>query len=238
MARSRINRKHAENAGLVGWWRSVPGLVGGLKLWDLAGQYHGTLAGRGFSAPSSPCEPVAYPGGVGALLFDGSTTQVNLPSAAYMGSSPYVLACWANPTVTTDVRELIGFGVPLAYSIQLRSNGSNWEFYQRTTTDVGAIAGGVVADAWTRVAALWDGSAIHLGIDGRIVASTACAAIHPPSIGSIGYDAADTGANFDGYIADASLHVLNPIALANPGGYVALDYYRSLRGHPGALTQS
>jgi hypothetical protein len=71
-----INRSHPLARGLAAFWYGIPGRAGGSKLYDLAGQYHGTLTGDARWQGNS-------------LAFDGNDDYVNFGDVLNPGLSDF-----------------------------------------------------------------------------------------------------------------------------------------------------
>jgi hypothetical protein len=67
-----VNRKHPLAKDLIAWWLCVPGLIGGIKFYDLVNSNHATLinmgrVNNGWVKPNRP-------GGMGCLEFEGGSS--------------------------------------------------------------------------------------------------------------------------------------------------------------------
>lgn len=81
-----INPDCPLNAGIVGWWMGAPGLFGGTRMWDLTNRNHGTLTNMN---PVTAWQTSQYGP---ALVFDGSTSVITLPTAAELLSNQFTVA--------------------------------------------------------------------------------------------------------------------------------------------------
>jgi hypothetical protein len=82
---------------LIGAWRVVPGLSGGVMLYDLMGQVHGTLTGM-TTAVTTGWNGTARPGGDGELRFNNTAATVALGAPASLNLTGVMsLFVWAKP---------------------------------------------------------------------------------------------------------------------------------------------
>ena len=85
--------------GEEGRWKVLPGLTGGLKLYDLYGRYHATLNGTG-GTTTSGLSYTDRKGGTGQLSLDGTNDYADTSSvpAGNYTSSDFSVLFWIKPT--------------------------------------------------------------------------------------------------------------------------------------------
>jgi hypothetical protein len=88
------NLQHPLLAGLLNWWRAVPGRTGGDRFFDLVGGFHGTLVNYGATLGWSPAE---RPGGAAQLNFNGSNTYVTVGAGSdfQFANTTFTVMGWA-----------------------------------------------------------------------------------------------------------------------------------------------
>src|SRR5262245_45607740 len=104
-----LNRAYPLLRSVKTWWRGVPGLAFGDKLYDLlpGSLNHGVLTGMGFSTTSG-WSPATHPGGYAQVNFNGTSDYVETTQAAgFTQSTPFTICLWARATATQTRMNLI-----------------------------------------------------------------------------------------------------------------------------------
>lgn len=186
------NMNHYLMRGIQHWWRAVPGLTGGDKLYDLVPGTldHGVLTSMGFSTTSG-WSGTARPGGYAQLNFDGTNDYVQTPTPADLAYNlPFTICLWVYPTAAASggiPRALLRHSTVNTFSGVVLHWGDNntGAQVQRPTLGIfsNGITGGqirVTADrplnTWEWLCATYDGSQTVAGMglwaNGEALATT------------------------------------------------------------------
>lgn len=253
--RSLLNRKHPLNRGLVSEWVVLPGLVGGNKWFDIAGQNHGILT----SGPT--WQSKTRSGGFGSLSFAGANDLVSINNADLLNPpSEISISLWFKLVSKTGYRHFVvkqannTWANPYA-TYALRINASN---QLEAWVNDGGLGGNyatssttITDDNWHFAAMTYTQSlSLVIFLDGRMLTSKTISnplnsSIYPLLLGSQtgGADA------FDGYLDNICLYnrYLTPeeilrlyieTKLGNPNRYNYLPYHIFGGGVPPLITRN
>jgi hypothetical protein len=117
-AQASYDRTVPTARGLAAWWRVMPGVSGGARLYDLVGQAHCTLT----NGPS--WSTTTRPGGLGEIRLDGTDDYLSCLPPALSGGE-YTWMTWAK--VSTFSRSwLLNSTYPSGHKLQINLDGGNW----------------------------------------------------------------------------------------------------------------
>jgi Concanavalin A-like lectin/glucanases superfamily len=102
---------HPDLRGLVAWWRGVPGLWGGSRLYDLVpgSTRHGTLTNMSGTSTSG-WSASDQPGGYAQLNFDGTDDFVRVehdPRLDFLRTDSFTLMFWVNTTTSSTRADVL-----------------------------------------------------------------------------------------------------------------------------------
>src|SRR5213079_3004540 len=146
-----------------------------------------------------------------ALTFDGTTAKVTAPNAASLGlTTGMTLEAWVNPTVApTGWRTVIDKNVDGYYLMASSDQGNRpavggtWTAGNQNTFG----PSGLPANAWTHLAATFDGATVRLYMNGVQVASRAQTTLLTTSTGTLQIGANGyAGENFAGRIDEVRIY--------------------------------
>lgn len=213
-----VNYENPLNRNRIGWWVTVPGLDGGSKLYDLIGNYPGTLNNVQWS-------PSTQPGSTSALNFNQSNSYVGVTSLNWTGLAAASMSLWLNvtnfDTNGTFANDVIGItnNTFLHYSTPfvLQTIDSRFSaprslqfIISTSTTGTGTLNVGSTITLnigqWYHVVCVYDGTAARLYVNGKLHDSAnVTGTLTSNGVFNIGSDWSGSGQNYAGYINDASL---------------------------------
>ena len=236
--RSPVNKAHNLNRGRVAWYLTLPGWYGGAKFYDLMGLNHGTLTNMG--NVNSGWRGTTRPIGFGHLLFDGSASNVAVPSgmtARFNGGVIISVASWVKPTVSIS-------GYQSIVDMANRAIGMFFESPTSLYTSIGspvsagsgiAISPAFQLDVWQRIMLTCDGVTVRIYVNGKQAGSTTSASVIGTTIGS---QALSIGGNPSGVaVLQGSQDDISFWLRALSATEARQDYDLSRQGYPGVLNR-
>ena len=240
--RNILNRKHPLNRGLVSEWAALPQLGGGKFLYDLCGNYHGTLT----NGPTW-MNTFYRPGGQGAIRYIvGSSQYVNCGTRLNPSTQSITLAAWVRSTESgsTYVINKNYDGAVVPYSLNLNIVSSvigGFSFFDGFAWRMSGVVTDITnTSVWRFVSGTWDGTTASYYIDGKLDSSSTPGGTRPTSgtgITSIGAYLNDSN-YFNGQIDDVMMfnvclsavqiqRLYNETRLGNPNRWNYIDVTRS-----------
>lgn len=222
----------AVDASLIGWWKFDDGSGSTIAV-DAGGNGNdGTLVNMDPSA-----DWVAGEVGSGALDFDGIDDYVDCGNAAVFDvTNALTVSAWVRPADVTSYQMIVskryGAFVNVPFDLHLSNNNARMLIHDGTNNNAAQSLGGITADNWHHVAAVYDGTTMTVyanGIPGTPVARTDPLPINtrPVIIGRRADGAFDhfAGAIDDVRIYNRALSAAEIMALSQqeePGDFVTL----------------
>ncbi len=145
-----VNRESSLNRGLVSWWMALPDQQRGNVFRDLCMRNHGTLT----NGPTWQ-GAMGRPGGMGSLLFDGSTSRVAAPQILIPDGGALSIIWWIRPTTFTSQRTIQSvydsYPGNVQYTFRFESSGTPKLFVRTTGDNTVSATSAVSADTWSCV---------------------------------------------------------------------------------------
>jgi hypothetical protein len=168
----------------------------------------------------------------GALGMNGATQYASNTSPIITNTAtPLLVSAWAYPTSTSaGAHNIFATGRAGSFRVQLRRDAGDWACYILDTASsfqAAKYVGGVTANAWAHVACNWDGSNMHLYVNGVKRATTPCATTYAflvSNVNSWGTDTPDGAGNFwNGRIDEGRIY-----SSAKSDAWVTAEYNNGL----------
>jgi len=168
-----------------------------------------TVAGNTSVQSFDPFYTATIASNGGSMYFDGNADYVSIPNGPSMvlSGGTYTLEAWVYPTGDRSAYRTIfvkraGDPTPCAWQVSLATSTGNLIFYNGTLYNSGVA---VPLNAWSHVAAVYDGTNINLYLNGSRVLQSATSNVDCNANAQIGYFFSSIQEPFIGYIANARI---------------------------------
>jgi len=176
----------------VAYWRLDE--TGGATATDLQSAHHGSYVSSPALGQPGAIENDPDPG----VGFNGSSQYVSVPYSPALNTAIFSAEAWAHPTGGSGAYRGVLASRSYPQGWVLYASASNvWEFWLNSGAGIVSVSGGPVAlNAWTHLAATFDGSVARLYVNGALAGSAAVTSYNPQTSAALAIGQSEPGAGF------------------------------------------